>query len=137
MPPDGADTLALWREVGQWWSGEPQLEIRRFIDKKGIRRQEEKRLPPLAPRLVREHRALRPVQVLLVDEPCRQRQPGVQEDLEVQHRALLVGTEPDRRTVDVRHLRVGGGANAVPSPPRANSDCRCVLRFESHIEEVA
>jgi error-prone DNA polymerase len=49
MPSDGVETLALWREVGQWWAGEPQLEIHRFIDRKGIRRQEEKQLPPLAP----------------------------------------------------------------------------------------
>lgn len=49
MPSDGVETLARWREVGQWWAGEPQLEIHRFIDKNGIRRQEEKKLPPLSP----------------------------------------------------------------------------------------
>lgn len=47
MPSDGAETLARWREVGQWWANEPQLEIHRFIDAKGIRRQEERPLPPL------------------------------------------------------------------------------------------
>jgi len=49
MPSAGVESLARWREVGQWWAGEPQLEIHRFIDKKGIRRQEEKLLPPLTP----------------------------------------------------------------------------------------
>jgi error-prone DNA polymerase len=49
MPSDGVETLARWREVGQWWAGEPQLEIHRFIDGKGIRRQAEKKLPPLTP----------------------------------------------------------------------------------------
>jgi error-prone DNA polymerase len=49
MPPDGVETLARWREVGQWWASEPQLEIHRFIDGKGIRRQKEKQLAPLTP----------------------------------------------------------------------------------------
>lgn len=49
MPSDGVETLARWREVGQWWANEPQLEVHRFIDVKGIRRQEERPLPALAP----------------------------------------------------------------------------------------
>lgn len=49
MPSAGAETLARWREVGQWWAGEPQLEIHRFIDEKGMRRQEMRTLPPLGP----------------------------------------------------------------------------------------
>jgi len=48
MPSDGVETLARWREVGQWWTGEPQLEIHHFIDRKGVRRQEERQLQPLA-----------------------------------------------------------------------------------------
>lgn len=39
MPPDGGETLALWREAGEWWRGDPDREIRRFIDAKGIRRE--------------------------------------------------------------------------------------------------
>jgi len=39
MPPDGVETLALWREAGEWWAGGPQREIHRFIDEKGLRRE--------------------------------------------------------------------------------------------------
>jgi error-prone DNA polymerase len=49
MPPAGAETLALWREVGQWWADEPQLEVHRFIDGKGVRRQEMRKLSALNP----------------------------------------------------------------------------------------
>jgi len=32
--------LARWRELGEWWNGEPYREIRQFIDKRGIRREQ-------------------------------------------------------------------------------------------------
>gem|GEM_PF-537917 len=40
--------MAVWREAGEWWANEPYREIRRFIDEKGIRREEEILLPSLA-----------------------------------------------------------------------------------------
>lgn len=39
MQPDGIETLALWREAGEWWKGEPDREVHRFIDQSGIRRE--------------------------------------------------------------------------------------------------
>lgn len=46
MPPAGAETLARWREAGEWWSGQPQREVHRFIDAKGNRREEVTDLAP-------------------------------------------------------------------------------------------
>src|SRR5690349_17773000 len=48
MPPAGDEFMAVWREAGEWWHGEPQREMRRFLDLQGIRREEEKTLPSLA-----------------------------------------------------------------------------------------
>ncbi|MES1147117.1 MAG: DNA polymerase III subunit alpha [bacterium] len=39
MQPAGTKTLAYWREAGEWWNGEPNREVHRFIDAKGIRRE--------------------------------------------------------------------------------------------------
>lgn len=39
MQPAGTKTLAKWREAGEWWKGEPDREIHRFIDAKGVRRE--------------------------------------------------------------------------------------------------
>lgn len=47
MPPAGVDLLARWREVGQWWAREPQAEFIRYIDVRGVRREERRELPPL------------------------------------------------------------------------------------------
>src|SRR6476469_5480015 len=48
MRPAGDDSLARWREAGEWWQGEPQREVRRFLDLQGVRREEEIALPSLA-----------------------------------------------------------------------------------------
>lgn len=52
--PDGIDSTALeitarWRETREWWSGESQREIVRFIDSSGIRRERSWDLPPYNP----------------------------------------------------------------------------------------
>ncbi len=47
MRPAGRDTLALWREAGEWWANEPYREIHRFVDDKGVRRAEETLLPSI------------------------------------------------------------------------------------------
>ncbi|HTQ10830.1 MAG TPA: PHP domain-containing protein, partial [Fimbriimonadaceae bacterium] len=39
--------LAVWREAGEWWANEPYREVQRFIDARGIRREEETLLPSL------------------------------------------------------------------------------------------
>lgn len=39
--------LAVWREAGEWWANEPYREVRRFVDDKGIRREEETLLPSI------------------------------------------------------------------------------------------
>jgi hypothetical protein len=39
MQPDGTETLAIWREAGEWWKGESDRQITRYIDHKGIRRE--------------------------------------------------------------------------------------------------
>lgn len=39
MQPDGIETLARWRERGEWWNGDPGREVHRFIDAQGIRRE--------------------------------------------------------------------------------------------------
>lgn len=39
MQPAGTETLTQWREAGEWWKGEPDREIHRFIDGDGIRRE--------------------------------------------------------------------------------------------------
>ena len=42
----GTETLAKWREAGEWWKGEPDREIHRFIDTNGARRET---VTPFAP----------------------------------------------------------------------------------------
>jgi error-prone DNA polymerase len=39
MQPAGNETLARWREAGEWWKGEPDREIHRYIDERGNRRE--------------------------------------------------------------------------------------------------
>lgn len=39
MRPAGTETLARWREAGEWWKGEPDREVHRFIDERGVRRE--------------------------------------------------------------------------------------------------
>ena len=39
MRLDGVETLAKWREAGEWWNGGSPREVHRFIDPKGIRRE--------------------------------------------------------------------------------------------------
>jgi error-prone DNA polymerase len=45
--PGVTHRLALWREAGEWWSGEPYREFERFLDAQGIRREVERELPSL------------------------------------------------------------------------------------------
>lgn len=47
MQPDGCEVLARWREIGEWWSGEPYREFTRFIDASGVRREISRELDPL------------------------------------------------------------------------------------------
>ncbi len=47
MPPAGRNVLAMWREAGEWWSNEPYREVCRYVDDKGIRREEERLLPSI------------------------------------------------------------------------------------------
>lgn len=54
MPPVG-DSESVWREAGEWWNGEPYREIRRFVDEKGIRREEVTTFESLGDFLSREH----------------------------------------------------------------------------------
>ena len=42
MQPAGHKLIARWREAGEWWSGEPYREIRRTLDERGIRHEEER-----------------------------------------------------------------------------------------------
>jgi len=39
MRPDGIEILSRWREVGAWWEGEPELEVVRYRDPRGINRE--------------------------------------------------------------------------------------------------
>jgi len=39
MRPAGTETLALWREAGEWWKNQPDREVHRFIDNNGARRE--------------------------------------------------------------------------------------------------
>lgn len=39
MQPAGIETLALWRESGEWWQGHAGREVHRFIDATGARRE--------------------------------------------------------------------------------------------------
>jgi error-prone DNA polymerase len=48
MRPAGRETLELWREAGEWWANEHPIELETFIDPKGIRRTDQRDLPPLA-----------------------------------------------------------------------------------------
>src|SRR2546421_273045 len=47
MQPAGRNeqVIAHWREAGEWWSGEPYREVRRTLDSRGIRHEEERELP--------------------------------------------------------------------------------------------
>ena len=47
MPPAGGETLALWREAGEWWTDQPQREVHRYLDENGIRRESVTPLRPL------------------------------------------------------------------------------------------
>ncbi|HEY3780760.1 MAG TPA: DNA polymerase III subunit alpha [Fimbriimonadaceae bacterium] len=47
MLQGGRKLIARWREAGEWWSNEPYIEVRRFQDERGIRKQEEVVLPTL------------------------------------------------------------------------------------------
>jgi len=47
MQPAGCEILAQWREIGEWWNGEPYTEYIRFLDKQGIRREETRNLGEL------------------------------------------------------------------------------------------
>ena len=47
MESNETNTLAVWREAGEWWSSEPYHEVRRFLDEKGIRRESITELPSL------------------------------------------------------------------------------------------
>ena len=48
MRPDGAEVVNVWREAGEWWSGEPYREISQVRDSKGIIREQVAELPSLA-----------------------------------------------------------------------------------------
>ncbi len=52
MPPDGIETLARWRESGEWWAHQPQREVHRFMDIGGIRREVVREFPPVGARLI-------------------------------------------------------------------------------------
>ncbi|MBX3110890.1 MAG: DNA polymerase III subunit alpha [Fimbriimonadaceae bacterium] len=39
MRPAGTETLSRWREAGEWWKGGPDIEVHRFIDQRGVRRE--------------------------------------------------------------------------------------------------
>ena len=39
MPQDGTETLAHWREIGEWWANEEPREFRRFVDTLGTIRE--------------------------------------------------------------------------------------------------
>jgi len=38
--------IARWREIGAWWADEPTLEVARYLDKRGIRREVQRVLSP-------------------------------------------------------------------------------------------
>ncbi len=40
MSPGGDDTLAHWREIGEWWAGESPQEFRRFVDTLNVIREQ-------------------------------------------------------------------------------------------------
>lgn len=44
MQQAGGETLAVWRELGEWWNGEPYKEFTRFIDPNGVRREIEREI---------------------------------------------------------------------------------------------
>jgi error-prone DNA polymerase len=48
MRPDGTDLVNLWREAGEWWTGEPYREIAQVRDSKGVIREQPTELPSLA-----------------------------------------------------------------------------------------
>ncbi|MEQ1823934.1 MAG: DNA polymerase III subunit alpha [Fimbriimonadaceae bacterium] len=47
MRLDGCEIVAKWREAGEWWNLEPYVEVTRFLDGKGIRREHLENLPSL------------------------------------------------------------------------------------------
>lgn len=44
MRPDGTETLCIWREAGEWWEGANPREVRRYIDQRGVRREQVRNL---------------------------------------------------------------------------------------------
>jgi error-prone DNA polymerase len=48
-PLAGNETQALWRETGEWWNGEPERVVHRYLDQSGVRREEIKPLKRKAP----------------------------------------------------------------------------------------
>jgi error-prone DNA polymerase len=44
---DKPKTLALWREAGEWWSGEPYREVCQYLDESGVKRETERHFPSL------------------------------------------------------------------------------------------
>lgn len=39
MQLDGCELLAQWRELGEWWNGDPYREFVQYVDRAGIRRE--------------------------------------------------------------------------------------------------
>jgi error-prone DNA polymerase len=111
MRPAGSRrTLALWREAGEWWRGEPQREIERFVDDSGIRREE---IHPLAP----------------VVSPGRlaPRAPYVEDNSE--EISLRV-----RKVRDEKVARACGYAPADPMHAAAEAEVEASLRFAQERE---
>ncbi|MBS1717054.1 MAG: DNA polymerase III subunit alpha [Armatimonadetes bacterium] len=48
MQQAGDELIARWREVGQWWVSEPQCERVRYLDSRGIVREDARALPTVA-----------------------------------------------------------------------------------------
>ena len=46
MQRAGTETLAVWREAGEWWKGEPDREVCRYVDDRGVRRETVKSVSP-------------------------------------------------------------------------------------------
>lgn len=47
MLPAGSERIAHWRELGEWWAGDPYREYVHYFDAKGIRREYILDYPPL------------------------------------------------------------------------------------------
>jgi len=50
----GIEVLAHWREAGEWWENQPGREVLRYLDERGIRREEISQLPALGERFFKE-----------------------------------------------------------------------------------